>query len=82
MVSDLICEAVRMIGSEARLAAAAGYSQHAIWKAKKVGRVSAEMAIAIERATYGHVSKEQLRPDLFPPAKRSRRNRKNEEARP
>lgn len=82
MVSDLIREAVRMVGSEARLAAATGYSQHAIWKAKKVGRVSAEMALAIDRATYGQVPKEKLRPDLFPAPGRSRRLSKAGEAQP
>ncbi len=54
-------------GSEAKLASAAGCSQNAIWSAKRVGRVSPEMAIRIETATKGVVGREALRPDLWPP---------------
>lgn len=63
-----ITRAIEFAGSEAKLGAATGYSQHAIWQAKRRGRVSAEMAVAIERATQGAVSRAELRPDLFSPA--------------
>lgn len=55
--------AVDAAGSENRLAGLTGYSHHAIWHARKIGRCTAEMAIRIERATG--VSAAELRPDLF-----------------
>jgi len=58
-----IQEAIRLAGSEAKLGKATGYSQHAIWKAKRRGSVTPEMALAIERAVG--VRKEILRPDIF-----------------
>lgn len=64
-VTGLIEAAITLAGSEAKLGAAAGYSQHAIWHAKKRGRVSAEMAVAIDRATGGAVAKHRLRPDIY-----------------
>jgi DNA-binding transcriptional regulator YdaS (Cro superfamily) len=64
--SLLIEKAIRLAGSEAKLAAAVHVSQPAINKAKKVGRVTAEMAVAIERATGGEISRGELRPDLWP----------------
>jgi DNA-binding transcriptional regulator YdaS (Cro superfamily) len=64
--TDLIIQAIALAGSEAKLGAAAGFSQNAIWNAKRKGRVSAELAVGIDRATNGVVSKSMLRPDLFP----------------
>ena len=52
-------------GSETKLASAAGCSQNAIWHAKRVGRVSARMAVRIEDATKGKVARWMLRPDLW-----------------
>ncbi len=64
--------AIRLLGSEARLAAASGVSQVSINKAKRRvangGRVSAELAVAIEKATNQAVTRSQLRPDLWPEA--------------
>ena len=57
--------AVALVGSESKLSRATGYSQPAINKARRKGRVTAEMAIAIERALHGAVSRQELRPDLF-----------------
>lgn len=62
---QLMQAAVTIAGSEAKLGKAAGFSQNAIWHAKRHGRISAEMAIAIHRATGGAISKERLRPDLY-----------------
>jgi DNA-binding transcriptional regulator YdaS (Cro superfamily) len=53
-------------GTEAKLAARIGYSQVAVNKAKRRGEVTAEMAVAIDKAGLG--SKHVLRPDLFGPA--------------
>lgn len=52
-------------GSETKLARAADCSQNAIWAAKRAGRTSAELAVAIERATGGAVPRWRLRPDLW-----------------
>lgn len=57
--------AIALAGSEQKLAALAGFSQVAINKAKRRGGVSAEMAVAIERATAGRVARAELRADLF-----------------
>lgn len=60
-----ITRAIAIAGSEAKLGKAAGVSQNAIWQAKRRGRVSAELAVKIERATGGLVSRSDLRPDIF-----------------
>lgn len=64
-VRELLEKAIRHAGSETKLGQATGYSQNAIWQAKKKGKVSPEMAIAIDRATKGEVPKTALRPDIF-----------------
>lgn len=64
-VTSLLELAISIAGSEAKLGALAGYSQNAIWHAKRIGRVSAQMADAIEKATKGSVLRKQLRPDIF-----------------
>lgn len=65
IVVKLIEAAITIAGSEEKLGKAIGYSQNAIWHAKRRGRVTAEMAIGIERATNGAIPKHRLRPDLF-----------------
>jgi DNA-binding transcriptional regulator YdaS (Cro superfamily) len=70
-VKELLQSAISQFGSEAKLGAAAGYSQNAIWSAKRAGRVSADLAIAIERATNGGVPRWKLRPDLWQPERAS-----------
>lgn len=64
-VTRLINAAITIAGSEAKLGELAGYSQNSIWYAKRNGRVSAELACGIDRATRGAISKSSLRPDLF-----------------
>jgi len=64
--TDHMERAIKIAGSEAKLGDACGVSQAAIWKAKKVGRVSAELAVRIERATDRQVTCADLRPDLWP----------------
>lgn len=61
----LIQAAITLLGSEAKLGAACGVTQGAIWKAKTAGRVSGELAVKIERATGGAVPRWRLRPDLW-----------------
>lgn len=71
MDANPVSAAISLFGSESKLGAATGYSQVAINKAKKRvaagGRVSADLAVAIDRATNGEVSKHLMRPDLFDP---------------
>lgn len=65
-VSDAIERAVKLHGSEAKLGkAAGGFSQNAIWQAKRRNRISPELAIGIHRATNGEVPASETRPDLW-----------------
>jgi DNA-binding transcriptional regulator YdaS (Cro superfamily) len=64
MVRDLIEKAISALGSQQKLAEACGVKQPSIWQAKETGRCSAELAMAIERATDGAVTAIQIRPDL------------------
>jgi DNA-binding transcriptional regulator YdaS (Cro superfamily) len=64
--SSALEEAIRIAGSEAKLGDLTGFSQVAINKAKKRGRCSAEMAAAIDRALAPNITKNDLRPDLWP----------------
>lgn len=64
-VRELIEEAIRLLGSQAKLAKAAGVKQASIWQAKEAGRASAELALGIHRATDGRVSASKLRPDIW-----------------
>ena len=58
--------AIRIAGSEAKLAAMIGVTQPAVNSAKRRGSVSAQMALTIDRELAPRVTKEELRPDLFP----------------
>lgn len=65
-VRQLIEKAVEKVGSEAELGKkAGGFSQNAIWQAKRRNSVTAEMALGIHRATDGEVPASDLRPDLW-----------------
>jgi DNA-binding transcriptional regulator YdaS (Cro superfamily) len=57
--------AIRIAGSQCKLAAATGYSQVAINKARRRGAVSPAMALAVHRFTGGAVPASALRPDLW-----------------
>lgn len=67
-ITRLLERAIAFAGSEAKLGSLTGYSQNAIWYAKRNGRVSAELASAIDRVTNGIISKSEMRPDVFPPS--------------
>lgn len=64
---DHLRRAIDHAGSQGKLAKAAGVTQTSIWKALQAERVSAELAIRIERATANVVTAHELRPDLFDP---------------
>jgi DNA-binding transcriptional regulator YdaS (Cro superfamily) len=76
-VQTLIGKAVESVGSQAKLATAAGCSQQLISQLLqgKVG-ITAETAQKIDAATNGTVSKHELRPDIFgtPPDHRQDHN--------
>jgi DNA-binding transcriptional regulator YdaS (Cro superfamily) len=58
--------AIKLVGSQSALAEKIGLSQQGVsWLLNEAPQVSAEIAIAIERATNGEVSKADLRPDIF-----------------
>ena len=61
-----IRRAVALAGSQSALADQIGLSQQGIsWLLNEAPKVSAEIALAIHRATGGQVRKEDLRPDIF-----------------
>jgi DNA-binding transcriptional regulator YdaS (Cro superfamily) len=74
-------KAVKAAGSETKLAARIGFSQVAVNKAVRRGRVSAEMAVAIDLAQLDGVTKESLRPDLFGATRRRKQPRKTSSVR-
>jgi DNA-binding transcriptional regulator YdaS (Cro superfamily) len=64
-IEAAIDRAIELFGSEKKLAAAVGYAQQVFNRAVRRGRVSPELAIAIQKATGGHVTANELRPDLW-----------------
>lgn len=63
---NLLQKAINKAGSQQALAAAIGVSQqHVSYLMTKARRIPAEIAIAVERATDGEVSRNELRPDIF-----------------
>ena len=63
---ELIAKAIERFGSQAKAAAAAGVSQPVINEAKKTGKVGPRLALGLDAATNGEISKSLLRPDLWP----------------
>lgn len=64
-MTTAIKRAIAVAGSEGRLAKLVGVSQPAINKAKNVGHTSAALAVKIDAALAGAVSKEELCPAVF-----------------
>ncbi len=63
---DHIRRAIELAGSQRALAEKIGLSQQGIsYLLNEAPQVSAEIAIAIDKATEGQVSKRRLRPDIF-----------------
>lgn len=71
MVKDpltAIAKAIALLGGQSALAQRAGLSQQHISKLLAgERRISAEVATAIEAATKKKVTRQELRPDLWPP---------------
>lgn len=57
--------AITLRGSQAKLADAMGCSQQQISYLLKADSITAEMAIKVDAATGGAVSRQDLRPDIF-----------------
>lgn len=64
--ANLLHRAIERFGSEARAAREAGVSQPTFNEAKRTGRVGPKLAMGLDRATGGEISKSDLRPDLWP----------------
>jgi DNA-binding transcriptional regulator YdaS (Cro superfamily) len=68
-----VARAVKLLGSQKKLADAIGCSQqHVSYLLHDADRVSAEVALKIDEATGGQVSRNSLRPDIFGPPSRER----------
>lgn len=66
MKTHVLQKAVNFFGSQSGLAKAVGKKQgHVWWWLNKSTRVPVEIALRIEKATRGEISREELRPDLF-----------------
>jgi DNA-binding transcriptional regulator YdaS (Cro superfamily) len=64
-IADHINHAIKLHGSQVRLAEAIGCSQQQISYLLKAKKITAEMAMKLDVATGGEVSKHILRPDIF-----------------
>jgi DNA-binding transcriptional regulator YdaS (Cro superfamily) len=63
---ELIRRAVAIVGSQGKLGKKLGITQQGVYYLLyKAERVTGEMALAIEDATNGKVTRKMLRPDLF-----------------
>ncbi len=68
-----IDRAVEIFGSQKKLADAVGCSQqHISLLLRGEVKVSGEIAVAIDEATKGEISRRELRPDLFGQSRKKR----------
>lgn len=66
---NLVARAIQIKGSQQKLADAAGCSQQQIaYLMNEAKGISAEMALKVEKATGGEVTRHDLRPDIYGPA--------------
>lgn len=67
MQTTALEKAVELLGSQAELARKIGKKQAHIWNwLHRDRKVPADMAMRIEEATAGKVTRHELRPDLYP----------------
>jgi len=71
METNLIKKAALVVGSRAELARLVGVSKGAVWQWEHERKVPAHQCRAIERATGGDVTAEELRPDIFCDSKKA-----------
>jgi len=75
-----LLRAAEMLGGDAGIAAATGFSLHAVRRARLSGRAGGLMASLIEAATRGAVSREALA--AGPPLAETRRGQRRARTRP
>lgn len=75
MHQEALAEAVKIAGSQDKLAQAIGKTQQLVSLMLNGAKIAAETAVAIEEATEGKVPRWKLRPDLFPPPATGKRAR-------
>lgn len=63
---QLLQDAIKEAGGQTKFAEALGISQQGVsYLVTKAKNVSAEIAVAIDKATNGKIKKSDLRPDIF-----------------
>lgn len=67
MSADGLRKAITEAGGQAPLARLVGKRQSHVWRWLQAGRVPAELAVPIEAALKGAVTRHELRPDIFGP---------------
>jgi len=67
---SLVEKAIKKAGGAAALAKRLGISEQAFTYWKRKGRIPSDRVIGVEKATGGQVTRQQLRPDLYPDAAR------------
>lgn len=66
MHRELVKQAIEIVGGQKALGDKIGHTQQGVgYLLHKSKKVSGEVAVAIDEATEGKISKEALRPDLF-----------------
>jgi DNA-binding transcriptional regulator YdaS (Cro superfamily) len=66
-------KAIEIVGGQTALAKALNKKQGHVWIWLERGWVPPDMAIPIERATSGQVTRSDLLPDIYPPEKSGER---------
>ena len=61
-----LLSAIDCVGGQPNLAKVLGIRQQSVSKWVRAGRAPATRVLAIEKATGGHITRHQLRPDLYP----------------
>jgi len=64
-MNDLIGKAIEIAGGQTALAVRCGKKQGHVWGWLHSKRVTPEVALLVDDATEGEVSKSSLRPDIF-----------------
>jgi DNA-binding transcriptional regulator YdaS (Cro superfamily) len=66
VMNQALEKAVALVGGQTALAKLIGVKQQNVWQwLYDTGKPMSEYCIAIERATYGRVTRYELRPDVF-----------------
>jgi len=63
-----LIRAAELAGGQAALGRKIGKAQSSVWNWLRAGRCPPEMAIPIEAAVERKVTRQQLRPDIYPAA--------------